>query len=120
MPTYEYRCSACGAEMEIFQSITEAPKRKCPECGERKLGRKISAGAGFLFRGSGFYQTDYRSESYRKSEAGEKDGGAKASEPAQASGDGSMASEKGAEKPAKTESKPKARPGGGAPKKERE
>jgi putative FmdB family regulatory protein len=109
MPTYEYRCSACGAEMEIFQSITEATKRKCPECGERKLERKISAGAGFLFRGSGFYQTDYRSDSYRKAEAGEKDGGAKAAEPAQGSGDGKADGTAG-EKPAKPEPKAKPKP----------
>ncbi|HVS08493.1 MAG TPA: FmdB family zinc ribbon protein [Planctomycetota bacterium] len=109
MPTYEYRCSACGAEMEIFQSITEAPKRKCPECGARKLGRKIGAGAGFLFRGSGFYQTDYRSESYRKAEAGEKDGGAKPAEPAQGSDDG-KADGKAGEKPAKPEPEAKPKP----------
>jgi len=69
MPTYEYNCGACGVTVEFFQAITAAPKRKCPECGALKLKRRISAGAGFLFRGNGFYTTDYRSDSYK---AGEK------------------------------------------------
>jgi putative FmdB family regulatory protein len=66
MPTYEYRCEACGHELELFQGITEAPKRKCPACKKSKLRRKIGGGAGFLFKGSGFYLTDYRSDSYKK------------------------------------------------------
>lgn len=72
MPTYDYLCNACGAELEIFQSITEGPKRKCPECGKPRLQRKIGAGSGILFKGSGFYQTDYRSSSYRKAEKAER------------------------------------------------
>lgn len=64
MPTYDYKCSACGAEMEIFHSMSET-KRKCPECGKLKLVKQIGAGAGFLFKGDGFYQTDYRSQSYQ-------------------------------------------------------
>lgn len=72
MPTYDYVCKACGAELEIFQSITESPKRKCPECKKLKLHRKIGAGAGILFKGSGFYQTDYRSESYKQGESAAK------------------------------------------------
>jgi putative FmdB family regulatory protein len=66
MPTYEYVCKSCGHELEVFQSMTEAPKRKCPECGKNALERKIGTGAAVLFKGSGFYQTDYRSESYKK------------------------------------------------------
>jgi putative FmdB family regulatory protein len=66
MPTYDYRCDACGHELELFQGITEAPKRKCPACKKSKLRRKIGGGAGFLFKGSGFYLTDYRSDSYKK------------------------------------------------------
>lgn len=66
MPTYDYRCSACRHEFEAFQSITARRLRKCPECGQRALERLIGAGAGVLFKGSGFYQTDYRSESYKK------------------------------------------------------
>ena len=72
MPTYEYRCDACGHVLEIFQSITESPKRKCPECKRQKLKRIIGAGAGIIFKGSGFYQTDYRSESYKKAADADK------------------------------------------------
>jgi putative FmdB family regulatory protein len=72
MPTYDYECRACGAELEIFQSMSESPKRKCPECGKLKLSRKIGTGAGILFRGSGFYETDYRSDSYKKSAEADK------------------------------------------------
>ena len=61
MPTYDYICQACGHELEIFQSMTESPKRKCPECGKLKLKRQIGTGAGLIFKGSGFYETDYRS-----------------------------------------------------------
>lgn len=71
MPTYDYACEACSHEFEHFQSITSSPLRKCPECGERKLKRLIGAGAGLLFKGSGFYITDYRSEGYK--EAAKKD-----------------------------------------------
>jgi putative FmdB family regulatory protein len=73
MPTYEYRCAACGHEVEFFQSIREGPKRKCPRCGKQRLQRRISAGAGIVFKGSGFYQTDYRSESYKRGEQAAKE-----------------------------------------------
>ena len=66
MPTYEYACEACGHTMEAFQSITANPLRKCPACGKMKLKRLIGTGAGIIFKGSGFYETDYRSESYTK------------------------------------------------------
>lgn len=65
MPTYDYVCGACGHELEVFQSMSEPKKRKCPVCGTSKLQRRIGIGAGVLFRGSGFYETDYRSSSYR-------------------------------------------------------
>ncbi|HUS48400.1 MAG TPA: zinc ribbon domain-containing protein [Phycisphaerae bacterium] len=71
MPTYDYKCTACGHQFEKFQSITAAPVRKCPRCGKAKVRRLIGMGAGVIFKGSGFHQTDYRSESYRK--AAEKD-----------------------------------------------
>lgn len=64
MPTYDYVCGGCGAALEIFQSMSEGPRRKCPECGALKLQRQIGTGAGILFKGSGFYETDYRSKSY--------------------------------------------------------
>ncbi len=72
MPTYDYRCDACGHELEIFQSMKDSPKRKCPECGKQKLQRVIGTGAGIIFKGSGFYETDYRSESYKKGAEADK------------------------------------------------
>ena len=66
MPTYDYRCSACGHEFEMFQQITAKPAKVCPECAGRALQRLIGTGSGVLFKGSGFYQTDYRSESYKQ------------------------------------------------------
>ena len=72
MPTYDYRCEACEHEFEEFQSISAGALRKCPECKRLKLKRLIGGGAGFLFKGSGFYETDYRSDAYKKAEAGEK------------------------------------------------
>ena len=71
MPTYDYRCAACGHALEIFHGISEKPRRTCPKCKKPKLERLISAGAGLVFKGSGFYLTDYRSKSY--SEAEKKD-----------------------------------------------
>jgi putative FmdB family regulatory protein len=71
MPTYDYECDACGHTFDVFQSISEAKKRKCPECGKPKLRRLFGAGAAVVFKGSGFYQTDYRSESYKKAAAAE-------------------------------------------------
>jgi len=71
MPTYEYLCEKCGREFEVFQSISAKPLHICPEdlCPRKKWGRgrvkrKIGAGAGLLFKGSGFYITDYRSKGY--------------------------------------------------------
>jgi putative FmdB family regulatory protein len=66
MPTYDYECQACDHVWEEFQSITAKPTKKCPECGKPKAKRKIGPGAGIIFKGSGFYQTDYRSDSYKK------------------------------------------------------
>ena len=72
MPTYEYVCDACGHEFELFQSMSASVKRKCPECGKLKLKRLIGIGSGIIFKGSGFYQTDYRSESYKKAAEADK------------------------------------------------
>ena len=72
MPTYDYVCDACEHAFEVFQSITESPKRKCPECGRQKLRRLIGGGAAIVFKGSGFYKTDYRSESYKKAASSDK------------------------------------------------
>lgn len=72
MPTYDYVCDACQHEFELFQSISEPVKRKCPECGKQKLRRLFGTGAAVMFKGSGFYETDYRSESYKKAAAKDK------------------------------------------------
>jgi len=72
MPTYDYICENCGHQFEHFQSITAKPLRQCPKCRKRKLKRLIGIGSGVIFKGSGFYQTDYRSESYKKAEKSEK------------------------------------------------
>jgi putative FmdB family regulatory protein len=66
MPTYEYKCDNCGYEFEKFQTITAKALRTCPKCGKKTLKRLIGTGAGIIFKGSGFYQTDYRSDSYKK------------------------------------------------------
>lgn len=72
MPTYDYKCDACDHEFELFQSITDSVKCKCPECGRLKLRRLLGTGAAIVFKGSGFYQTDYRSESYKKAAEADK------------------------------------------------
>lgn len=89
MPTYDYICDACGHEFEAFESIKADPQKDCPECGKRTLRRKIGAGAAILFKGSGFYQTDYRSDSYKKaakaeSSSSESSGSSKSDAPAKA------------------------------------
>jgi putative FmdB family regulatory protein len=91
MPTYEYLCEKCGGEFEVFQSIAAKPLRICPEnlCLQKKWGRgrvkkKISAGAGLIFKGSGFYITDYRSKNY--TEAAKKESAPKESAPAKTPG----------------------------------
>ena len=102
MPTYDYVCDGCGHAFELFQSITDKVKRTCPECKKRKLRRLIGTGAAIMFKGSGFYQTDYRSYSYKKGAAadkstssGNKEGGDKKS-----SGESSKSSSSGDAKPA--------------------
>lgn len=77
MPTYDYVCDGCGHAFELFQSITDKVKRTCPECGKKKLRRLIGTGAAIMFKGSGFYQTDYRSDSYKKGAAADQSTGKK-------------------------------------------
>lgn len=72
MPTYDYECDACNHTFELFQSITAGHVRKCPECGKLKVKRLIGAGSTIIFKGSGFYQTDYRSEEYKTQQKAEK------------------------------------------------
>lgn len=76
MPTYAYACERCGHEFEAFQSITAKPMRKCPACGRTSLKRLIGTGAGIIFKGSGFYCTDYRSDSYKTAAKNETGGAA--------------------------------------------
>lgn len=106
MPTYDYRCKACGHELEVFQKITEAPKKKCPACKKSQLERQIGGGAGFLFKGSGFYLTDYRSDGYRKAAEADKpvsdSSGTSADKgESKASKDGGAGAKKGASKKGK-------------------
>ncbi len=71
MPTYDYQCQDCGYTFEVFQSMTAPKLRKCPRC-RGKLKRLLGTGAGIIFKGSGFYETDYRSRNYREGEKKEK------------------------------------------------
>src|SRR5688500_4969840 len=102
MPTYEYKCEACGHAFERFQSIMAAPIKRCPECGKAKVRRLISTGAGLIFKGSGFYITDYRDKSYTDKAKSESGGGGDAKE--KSSGD--------AKTETKAESKPADKPRG--------
>jgi putative FmdB family regulatory protein len=88
MPTYEYRCPK-GHTFDVFQRMSDEPGAECPECGEPSE-RLLSAGAGLLFKGEGFYITDYRSESYKKAAA--KETGGDAGKSGKSSGDGGTAS----------------------------
>ena len=74
MPTYDYVCDGCGHAFELFQSMTDSVKKTCPKCGKKKLRRLIGAGGAIVFKGSGFYKTDYRSESYKKGAAADSGG----------------------------------------------
>jgi putative FmdB family regulatory protein len=75
MPTYDYECQACNHTLEVFQGINEPVLTKCPACGKKKLQRQFGTGAAIVFKGSGFYQTDYRSESYKKAAKSDQSSG---------------------------------------------
>lgn len=106
MPTYDYRCKKCGHTWDEFQSIKAPPSKKCPECKKLAAERQISAGAGILFRGSGFYLTDYRSDSYKKAAAADSSSGGSAK--SDSGGGSSGKSESGGSKESsKPASKPK-------------
>jgi len=100
MPTYDYRCNACGKQFEQFQSMKDSPLKVCPHCGKKALERLIGTGGAIIFKGSGFYQTDYRSESYNKAKQADTGEGAK-SEPAKTE----TKSESGKSESPKTETK---------------
>lgn len=104
MPTYDYECDNCGHKFELFQSIKDDAIRKCPECKKLKLRRLFGTGAALMFKGSGFYTTDYRSDSYKK--AAKADSSSKSSDSSSSSKSEKSSSEKssGADKPAKKSS----------------
>jgi len=102
MPTYEYRCDSCNHEFEELQSFKDDPLTVCPKCHQATLRRLFGTGAAILFKGSGFYETDYRSDSYKKAAKAEQEGSTKT--PA-ASGSDSKPASNGATTPATTESK---------------
>ncbi|KAA0142482.1 MULTISPECIES: FmdB family zinc ribbon protein [Gimesia] len=95
MPTYDYECSQCHHQWEVFQSITAKPLRKCPECGKLKAKRIIGAGGGIIFKGSGFYETDYRSSSYKKAAAADSKAQSASSESKSSSSDSGSSSKSG-------------------------
>ena len=107
MPTYEYRCTACKHEFEEFQSMTAKALKKCPKCGKNALERLIGTGAALVFKGSGFYQTDYRSESYKKAASSDKPAEAK---PAETKTEAKTETKSESKAPAKPDPKPAAKP----------
>jgi putative FmdB family regulatory protein len=109
MPTYEYVCGKCGHEFERFHSILAEPVKKCPECGKNAVTRKIGIGGGVLFKGGGFYETDYRSEGYTKAAEAEK-GEAKAKDGGEGKKDGKGEAKPDAKPDAKPEPKPESKP----------
>jgi len=109
MPTYDYQCDACEHKFELFQGINDPVETKCPVCKKKKLRRLFGTGGAIVFKGSGFYQTDYRSDSYKKGAKADKPAGESSSSGESKSSDVSTkSSEKAA--PAKTDAKPKAKP----------
>jgi putative FmdB family regulatory protein len=104
MPTYDYLCGTCGHKFEQFQSITAGSLKKCPKCGKLKLKRLLGTGVGVIFKGSGFYETDYRSEGYKKAALSDK--------PATATPAASdtKSTDKKESKPATTETKTESKP----------
>src|SRR4051794_17059310 len=109
MPTYEYKCDACGNAFERFQPITSEPIKRCPKCGKNKVRRLIGTGAGLIFKGSGFYITDYRDKSYTDKAKAESGGGEKKESSSEPKTDGTKktkAEPKSEAAPAKTKNKP--------------
>lgn len=106
MPTYEYECDACGHAFEQLQRMTDPAIRKCPKCGKLKVRRLISGGAGVIFKGSGFYETDYKRARTSGGKKPEGDDGSPDSKPEPA--------KPAAAAPAKADSKPGAKKDGGS------
>ena len=111
MPTYEYACQKCGHEFEQFQSMRDEPLKKCPKCKKAGLKRLVGSGAGLIFKGTGFYITDYKNKSGKPEGGGdkgsEKPGGEKSGTDKQGGEKKGSGDDKGAEsKPSTSESKP--------------
>jgi len=104
MPTYEYECGACGHQFEKYQSIKDGNLRKCPVCSKWKLKRLIGSGGAVIFKGSGFYQTDYRSKSYQDGKKSESVAASSASDTASAKKETKSATETKSPKETKTSS----------------
>jgi putative FmdB family regulatory protein len=113
MPTYDYECEKCGHRYELFQSMKDEPKKRCPKC-KGKVRRLIGTGAGMIFKGSGFYVTDYRSDSYKNQKKNEASEGAKTESKSDAAKSDTTKPEPAAPK---TEKKPD---GGGAKQKKKD
>jgi putative FmdB family regulatory protein len=126
MPTYEYECDACGHEFELLQRMTDPAVRKCPKCTKLKVRRLISGGAGVIFKGSGFYETDYKrarggaaaaksdageSKSESASESKSESSSSSSSEAKPSSADAKKPSEKSSDKPAPKNDAPKKKDG---------
>ncbi len=105
MPTYDYKCKKCDHVWDVYHSIKAAPIKKCPACGKGAAERQISAGAAILFKGSGFYLTDYRSDNYKKAAAADASSSAPAPK-AESTSKPEGSSPKSESSPAKSESKP--------------
>jgi putative FmdB family regulatory protein len=105
MPTYEYQCNACEHNFDEFQSFSDKPLKKCPKCGKLKLRRVFGIGAAVLFKGSGFYQTDYRSESYKAAAKAESEGPKSTSDAPSANGKDGTAGKSDSPAAAKSEGK---------------
>ena len=109
MPTYEYKCDACGFKFEKFQSIKSGPIRKCPHCGKNRVKRLIGTGSGLIFKGGGFYETDYRSEAYKSAAKADAKAGEAAPSPPKESTTTAGSTADAASKPA-SDAKPAAAP----------
>jgi putative FmdB family regulatory protein len=107
MPTYDYECDACGHTWELFQKITDDPVKTCPTCKKRKARRLFGTGAAIMFKGSGFYETDYRSDSYKKGADKDKKATSDSSGDKKSGSKSETKSSSKSESKSKTESKPK-------------